>query len=296
MTLLRTPEDRFHNLPGYPFPPHYVEVSGARIHYIDEGSGELILLLHGEPSWCYLYRKMIPPLVNAGYRTVALDFIGFGRSDKFAEQEAYTYQMHVDTLWSFIQQLGLRDITTFVQDWGGLVGLRVAAEHPELFSRIIAANTGLPTGEGKLSEAFLAWQDFSRTSPSFDVGSIVQAATVTQLPDDVVAAYNAPFPDDRYMAGARIWPSLVPTSPDQPGAEENRKAWQVFSRWEKPFLTAFSDSDPITKGGDIVFKTRIPGAKNQRHVTIAGAGHFLQEDKGQALATVVIDFMASGVE
>lgn len=292
MTLLRTPEERFQNLPGYNFPPHYIEIGGARVHYIDEGTGEPVLLLHGEPSWCYLYRKMIPPLVNAGYRTIAIDFIGFGRSDKFAEKEEYSYQMHVDTLWTFIQHLELHGITLFGQDWGGLIGLRVVAEHPELFSRVIAANTGLPTGEGRVTEAFLTWQRFSQTSPTFDIGRLIQGATVTEVPADVIAAYDAPFPDDTYKAGARIWPSLVPTSPDQPGAEENRKAWQVLRHWEKPFLTAFSDSDPVTKGGERIFQTAVPGAKNQSHVTITGAGHFLQEDKGEELATVIIDFIS----
>lgn len=291
MTLLRTPEERFQNLPGYYFAPRYVEIGGARVHYIDEGTGELVLLLHGEPSWCYLYRKMIPPLVAAGYRAVAMDFIGFGRSEKFAEPEAYSYQMHVDTLWIFIQQVDLHDITLFGQDWGGLVGLRVGAEHPERFSRLVAANTGLPTGEGRLTEAFLRWQHFSKTSPAFDIGRIIQSGTVTELPEDVVAAYDAPFPDDTYKAGARIWPSLVPTSPDQPGAEENRKVWHVLRRWDKPFLTAFSDSDPVTKGGERIFQTTVPGAKDQPHVTITGAGHFLQEDKGEELAGVIIDFL-----
>lgn len=292
MTLLRTPEERFQNLPGYNFPPHYIEIGGARVHYIDEGTGEPVLLLHGEPSWCYLYRKMIPPLVNAGYRTIAIDFIGFGRSDKFAEKEEYTYQMCVDTLWTFIQHLELHGITLFGQDWGGLIGLRVVAEHPELFSRVIAANTGLPTGEGRVTEAFLTWQRFSQTSPTFDIGRLIQGATVTEVPADVIAAYDAPFPDDTYKAGARIWPSLVPTSPDQPGAEENRKAWQVLRHWEKPFLTAFSDSDPVTRGGERIFQTAVPGAKNQSHVMITGAGHFLQEDKGEELATVIIDFIS----
>lgn len=292
MKLLRTPDERFQNLPAYHFAPHYVEIGGARVHYIDEGKGEPVLLLHGEPSWCYLYRKMIPPLVTAGHRTVAIDFVGFGRSDKYAEQEAYSYQMHVDTLRALIQHLELQRITVFGQDWGGLIGLRVVAEHPELFSRIVAANTGLPTGDGRITEAFLQWQRFSQTSPDFDIGRLIQYATVTKLPDDVVAAYDAPFPDDTYKAGARIWPSLVPTSPDQPGAAENRRAWEVLRQWKKPFLTAFSDSDPVTRGGDLVLQSGVPGAQNQPHVTITGAGHFLQEDKGEELAGVIIDFIA----
>jgi len=206
--------------------------------------------------------------------------------------EDYTYQFHVDTIAAFLEQLDLRGVTLFGQDWGGLIGLRVAAEQPERFARIVAANTFLPTGDNPPGEAFLRWQQFSQTSPAFDIGRVIQAGTVTALTDDVVAAYDAPFPDDSYKAGARQFPALVPTSPDDPAAPANRMAWQALERWEKPFLTAFSDSDPITRGGDRVFLARVPGAQGQPHTTIEGAGHFLQEDKGEELATVVAGFIA----
>jgi len=299
MKYVRTPDERFANLPGYPFAPRYVNIPDGdggilRLHYIDEGprDGAVVLLLHGEPSWSYLYRKMIPPIVAAGHRAVAPDLIGFGRSDKPTEQSDYTYQRHVDWIASFVEQLDLRDITYFGQDWGALIGLRVAAENEARFARIIIGNGGLPTGDRPPNEAFMRWQKFSQTAPAFEVGRIIQGGTATTLPDDVVAAYDAPFPDDSYKAGARIFPSLVPTRPDDPAAEANRRAWEVLQRWEKPFLTAFSDSDPITKGGERVFQSLVPGATGQPHTTIAGAGHFLQEDKGDELAEVVVDFIA----
>ncbi|MCH7511873.1 MAG: haloalkane dehalogenase [Chloroflexi bacterium] len=294
MDVLRTPDERFDNLPGYSFEPHYVDVDGLRMHYVDEGPRDAapVLLLHGEPSWSYLYRKMIPVIVEAGSRAVAPDLIGFGRSDKLVNREDYSYQAYVDWTTSLIEQLDLRDITLVAQDWGGLIGLRIAAEHPDRFARIVAANTMLPTGDQPPGEAFLRWQKFSQTAPEFDVGRILQGATVTTLPDDVVAAYDAPFPDDTYKAAARQFPVLVPTSPDDPAAAANRRAWEVLEQWEKPFLTAFSDSDPIMRGGDRIFQSRVPGTKGQPHTTITGAGHFLQEDKGEELARVVADFIA----
>ena len=294
MDVLRTPDERFDNLPGYSFEPHYVDVDGLRMHYVDEGPRDAapVLLLHGEPSWSYLYRKMIPVIVEAGSRAVAPDLIGFGRSDKLVNREDYSYQAYVDWTTSLIEQLDLRDITLVAQDWGGLIGLRIAAEHPDRFARIVAANTMLPTGDQPPGEAFLRWQKFSQTVPEFDVGRILQGATVTTLPDDVVAAYDAPFPDDTYKAAARQFPVLVPTSSDDPAAPANRRAWEVLEQWEKPFLTAFSDSDPITGGGDRIFQSRVPGTNGQPHTTITGAGHFLQEDKGEELARVVAEFIA----
>jgi haloalkane dehalogenase len=298
MKALRTPDERFANLPDWTFEPHYVEVpdgegGSLRMHYVDEGPAEAapVLLLHGEPSWGYLYRKMVPGIADAGYRVVAPDLIGFGRSDKPSEQKDYTFERHVAWVTSFVEQLGLRDITLFGQDWGALIGLRVAAENPDRFARIVIGNGGLPTGDQSPGEAFLRWQKFSQTSPQFDIGRIIQGATTTNLPDDIVEAYNAPFPDDSYKAGARIFPTLVPTTPDDPAAPANRKAWAVLRTWEKPFLTAFSDSDPITKGGDRVFQSLVPGAQGQPHVTIESAGHFLQEDRGEELARVVVDFI-----
>ncbi|MCH7699713.1 MAG: haloalkane dehalogenase [Chloroflexi bacterium] len=299
MEALRTPDDRFENLPGYDFEPNYIEVPDGeggqlRVHYIDEGPADAnpVLMMHGEPSWCYLYRKMIPGIVAAGHRAVAPDLIGFGRSDKPAEKSDYTFQRHVDWMTSWLEQMDLQNITFFGQDWGSLIGLRLVAENPDRFARVIIGNGGLPTGEGTPGKAFMAWQKFSQESPTFDIGRLINGATTTKLSDDIVAAYDAPFPDDTYKAGARIFPSLVPTTPDDPAAPANRKAWEVLMKWEKPFLTTFSDSDPVTKGGERAFQGRVPGAKDQLHVTIENAGHFLQEDKGEELARIVVDFMA----
>ncbi|HEY7126657.1 MAG TPA: haloalkane dehalogenase [Ktedonobacterales bacterium] len=293
MELLRTPDERFANLPDYPFAPHYVEVDGVRVHYVDEGPADAapVLMLHGEPSWSYLYRKMIPLFTQAGYRAIAPDLVGFGRSDKPAKREDYTYQRHVDWMRGVIEQLDLRNITLVCQDWGGLIGLRLAAEHEARFARIIAANTGLPTGDQPMGRAFLAWQRFSQETPEFHAGGIVKGACQTELAPEVIAAYDAPFPDERYKEGARQFPLLVPNSPDDPAAPANRKAWEVLTRWNKPFLTAFSDSDPITRGADQLFQGLVPGTKGQPHTTIVGAGHFLQEDKGPELAQVVLAFM-----
>ena len=294
MEVLRTPDERFAHLPDYPFAPHYVEVDGLRIHYVDEGPADAdpVLLLHGEPSWSFLYRKMIPVLTAAGHRAVAPDFVGFGRSDKPTRREDYTYQRHVDWTRGFIEALDLSNITLVGQDWGGLIGLRLAAEHEDRFARIVTANTFLPTGEQQPGDAFLRWQRFSQEVPEFHVGGIVKGGCVTDLAPEVVAAYDAPFPDESYKEGARQFPMLVPTSPDDPAAAPNRKAWEVLSRWEKPFLTAFSDSDPITRGGDRAFQSMVPGTKGRPHTTIEGAGHFLQEDKGPELAAVIVDFLA----
>jgi haloalkane dehalogenase len=296
MEALRTPDERFSALPGYPFAPHYVTVGdGLRVHYVDEGPRKVpaVLMLHGEPSWSYLYRKMIPPVASAGHRVVAPDLVGFGRSDKPVRREDYTYQRHVDWMRAVVEQLDLRDVTLVCQDWGGLIGLRLVAEHPERFARVVAANTFLPTGDRPAGPAFLAWQKYSQETPNFHVGGIVKGGCVTDLPRDVVAAYDAPFPDDRYKAGARQFPLLVPTSPDDPAAGPNRKAWEALARWDGPFLTAFSDSDPVTAGADRLLQQTIPGTKGRPHTTIVGAGHFLQEDKGEDLAAVVVRFIAS---
>jgi len=300
MELLRTPDERFQNLPGFPFAPHYLEIGSARVHFIDEGAGETVLMLHGEPTWSYVYRKMIGPVVAAGYRVVAPDFVGFGRSDKLPEVDDYSYQMHVDTLWSFIQQLDLRNITFVTQDWGGLIGLRVAAEHPERAARIVVMNTGLPAGDmGPVPKddsqapdtAFIRWRRLSRDVADLPIGQLVQNATVSDVAADVLAAYEAPFPDVTYKAGARAWPSLVPVFSDMPGVEENKRAREVFSTWQKPFLTLFSDSDPITRGGDKLFRAIVPSAEGEPEITITDAGHFLQEDKGEEIAEHIIDFM-----
>ena len=294
MNALRTPDDRFVNLPGYPFEPHYIDVDGLRMHYVDEGprDAQPVLMLHGEPSWSYLYRKMIPVLTAAGLRAVAPDLIGFGRSDKPASQDDYSYASHVAWLTSFVEQADLRNITLVCQDWGGLIGLRIAAEHPERFARIVAANTFLPTGDDPPGAAFLRWQEFSQKAPQLPIGNIINGATTTELSPEIIAAYDAPFPDESYKAGARKFPLLVPTRPDDPASAANRKAWKVLGAWTKPFLCAFSDGDPVTRGGDRAFQSRVPGTKDQPHTTIAGGGHFLQEDKGEELARVVVDFIA----
>ena len=247
--------------------------------------------MHGEPSWSYLYRKMIPVITAAGYRAVALDLVGFGRSDKPALRSDYTYQKHIDWLGGWLQAVGLKDVTLMCQDWGGLLGLRLVAEFPDLFKRVIVANTGLPTGDQPPSQAFLNWQQYSQQTPQFEAGWIVNGAVVNKLSDAVKAAYDAPFPDDSYKAGARQFPLLVPTSPDDPAAHANRQAWRVLAQWQKPFLCAFSDSDPVTAGGDKIFQKLVPGTQGQPHTTIVGAGHFLQEDKGPELAQVIVNFM-----
>lgn len=295
MKILRTADERFLHLPGYAFEPHYTDVHGMRMHYLDEGPADAnpVLLLHGEPSWSYLYRSMIPLIAAAGLRTIAPDLIGFGKSDKPADQRDYSYEKHVSWMKQFVEKLDLRSITLVCQDWGSLIGLRVAAENERRFDRIVLANGGLPTGEGKMPRVFRAWRAFARISPWFPIGRIVQSGTVSALPPDVVAAYDAPFPDSSYKAGARAFPRLVPTTPDDPAAPANRAAWEVFRNWQKPFLTAFSNRDPITRGLDKAFVERIPGAKGQPHTTIRNAGHFLQEEKGPELANVIIDFVKS---
>jgi len=303
MEAVRTPDERFSGLPGYDFEPHYVDVAkgdpGAapplRIHFLDEGprdAPETVLLLHGEPTWSYLYRKMVPPLAAAGHRVLVPDLVGFGRSDKPTDRSDYTYARHVEWLReAMFDRVGATGITLVCQNWGGLLGLRLVAEHPERFVRVVAANTGFPLGDGKVNKAFFNWQRFSQEVPDFSAGAIVSMATVTDVPADVVAAYDAPYPDERFLAGARQFPMLVPTSPDDPAAAANRAAWDALRRFDRPFLCAFSDSDPIFSGTDGRFREEIPGAAGQPHTTIAGAGHFLQEDGGEALASVVLEFM-----
>jgi len=297
--VLRTPDSRFTALPDFPYPPNYVEIDDGdggrlRVAYVDEGprDGETVLLLHGEPSWSFLYRTMIPVLAAAGLRVVAPDLVGFGRSDKPSERSDYTYARHVGWMrQALLDQLDLRGVTLFGQDWGGLVGLRLVAENPDRFARVVVANTGLPTGDQRMSEAFLAWQRYSQDTPEFAVGRIVSGGCASPLAPEVVAAYDAPFPADSYKAGARVFPTLVPTRPDDPAADANRAAWGVLSQWDKPLLTAFSDGDAVTRGGDRVFHKLVPGAAGRGHVTLAGGGHFLQEDVGPQLAQVIVDLV-----
>jgi len=298
MKILRTPDERFTNLPEYPFKPHYVEISDGdgtplRIHYVDEGPKKAnpVLLMHGEPTWSYLYRKMIPIIANAGNRVIAPDLIGFGRSDKPADRKDYTYKRHVDWMNAFLKKTALSNITLVCQDWGGLIGLRLLTANPDLFSGVVAANTGLPTGDHQIPDAFLAWRKYSQEVPVFDVGLLIKSVVKCPFTNDEAAAYDAPFPDESYKECARIFPSLVPITPDDPESEANRKAWEVLTRFKKPFLTAFSDNDPITRGGDTVFQGLVPGAKGQPHTTIKGGGHFLQEDCAEEFANVVVGFI-----
>lgn len=293
MNILRTPDEQFQNLPNYPFEPNYVEVNGLRMHYVDEGNNddEVVLMLHGEPDWSFLYRKMIPIVATAGYRVVAPDLIGFGKSDKPSKMSDYSYQNHMDWMTTFLEALDLKDITLVCQDWGGLLGLRLAAEQGDRFKRIAAANTFLPTGDFPMPDAFKQWQEYSQKVPVFEVGKIVSKGCVNRLSDEVIAAYDAPFPDESYKAAARIFPKLVPTTPDDPASEANRAAWKVLMQWEKPFLTNFSDSDPISAGGDKLMQKMIPGTKGQNHQIITGAGHFLQEDKGEEWAEQIVAFI-----
>lgn len=300
MQVLRTPDERFEALPDFSFEPHYVEIDDGeggrlRVHYVDEGprDGRTVLLLHGEPSWCFLYRHIIPQLVDGGCRVIAPDLVGFGKSDKPTEKSDYTYNRHVNWMQAaIIDHLDISDATFFGQDWGGLVGLRLVAENASRFAQVVISNTGLPTGDHPLTEAFMAWQHYSKTSPNFQIGRLINAATVRELSAEEIAAYDAPFPDDSYKAGARIFPSLVPTSPDDPTASANRAAWEVFGRWEKPFLCCFSDQDPVTRGGERAFLSRVPGTAGQPHETIENAHHFVQEDSPNDVARIILQAIA----
>ncbi|MGI9294390.1 MAG: haloalkane dehalogenase [Pseudomonadales bacterium] len=333
MEFKRTPDECFDNLSGYPFKPNYQQIADSeggelRMHYVNEGpaAGQLVLLMHGQPTWSYLYRKMIPILVQAGHRVIAPDLIGFGKSDKPTQRKDYTYANHVAWVKGLVKAIDLRDITLFCQDWGGLIGLRVAAENPDRFARIVVANTGLPDSQDVPSEKFeevskqmhayyetlpvhanvaelavammsdtsgmnfMHWQKFAADSAGFSPREVV--ARLAPLSEDEKDAYGAPFPDESYLAGARQFPSLVPIMPDNPATEANRAAWKVFEQWEKPLLTTFSDSDPVTGGGDVRFQQSVPGAQGQPHTIIKGAGHFLQEQAPEELSQVIVKFIA----
>jgi haloalkane dehalogenase len=293
MPVIRTPDERFNNLPGYPYKPHYMEIKGMRIHYVDEGKGDPILCAHGEPSWSYLYRKMIDIFIKK-HRAVAMDFIGFGKSDKYTERDEYSIKMHMDTLISFIEKLDLRNITLVCQDWGGLIGLPVATLLKDRFARLVIMNTGLPNGD-YVPDAFMQWRkaadQMGEKEPAKLLGISFSMGFAHKLPPEIKAAYYAPFPDEKYMAGAAKWPLLVPVSRDDPGARIMDDAMKVLKTWQKPVLVMFSDKDPVTAGGDWFFRHIIPTAKDQPEITIKDAGHFLQEDKGEEVAEQIMKFI-----
>jgi len=299
MDALRTPDSRFEKLAGYPFAPHYLDVAAhdtasLRMHYVDEGptDGPPVVLLHGEPTWSYLYRTMIPPLADAGHRVLAPDLIGFGRSDKPARIGDYTYLRHVEWLTSWFDSLDLHDVTLLGQDWGSLIGLRIAAEQGHRIARLVVANGFLPTTQQGAPIAFRAWRAFARYSPVLPAGRLVAVGTVTKVPAEVRAGYDAPFPDKRFQAGARAFPQLVPTTPNDPAVPANRAAWDALGRWEKPFLAVFGDRDPIFSFADRLLIEHIPGAAGQPHDRIRGS-HFVQEDCGPDLAARILAWDAS---
>jgi haloalkane dehalogenase len=286
--LFRTPEERFEDLPGYAFEPHWHDADGLRMHYLDEGEGDPVVCFHGEPTWAYLYRRMLPVLTGAGMRVVCPDYPGFGRSDKPTARRWYTYDRHVEHVSGLLASLDLRDATVVVQDWGGPIGLRWAVENAERVARLVILNTGLFTG--RVSKGFMAWRDFAERNPDLPVGFVLQSATATELPGDVVAAYEAPFPTPESKAGAAQFPLLVPISDDQAGAAEMRAVAGELSRWDKPALVAFSDEDPVfpyPRAGER-FTELIPSAGEQ--IRIEGAAHFLQEDRGERIAELVVEF------
>lgn len=291
--VLRTPDACFAKLPDFPYEPRYVELGGLRIAYIDEGprDGAVVLLMHGEPSWSFLYRKMIPVLVNAGFRVLAPDLVGFGRSDKPARREDYSYLNHVLWMNAWLQAVDAKQITLFCQDWGSLIGLRMVAAEPDRFARVVLANGGLPTGTTEVPQAFKIWRAFARWSPWFPIGRIVKAGCYKGLTPAEVAAYDAPFPTRKHQVAARVFPGFVPTTPDNPERANNEAAWEVFKRWEKPFLTLFSNRDPVTRGGHKIWHKLVPGAQGQPHAVTRDAGHFLQEDKGEEVAQAIAAFI-----
>ncbi len=301
MQVLRTPEDRFANLPDFPYQPRYAEVADPdggmlRMAWVEAGPPDAppVVLLHGEPTWSYLYRSMVPPLAEAGFRVIVPDLVGFGRSDKPAGIDDHSYARHVAWLAELLlDRLGLRNATLLGQDWGGLLGLRVVAEHPDAFDRVVAANTGMPTGDHDMPQVWWQFRRMVEQASQLDIGRTVASGCVRGLSDASRQAYDAPFPDESFKAGPRAMPLLVPTAPTDPATEANRAAWERLTRWDKPFLVAFSDSDPITGPMAPVLRKLVPGTRDREHPVLADAGHFLQEDAGEELARHVIDFLAT---
>lgn len=293
--VLRTPDASFAAVPDFPYRPCYTDLGGLRIAHIDEGPPDapVVLLLHGEPTWSFLYRKMIPGLVAAGFRAVAPDLVGFGRSDKPAHAHDYSYLNQVLWMTAWMRANKLSGMTLFCQDWGSLIGLRMVAQDPDRFSRIVLANGGLPTGTSPVPRAFKYWRTFARYSPWFPIGRIVKAGCAQGLSQADMAAYDAPFPSDEHKIATRLFPTLVPTTPQDPARSDNERAWALFRQWHKPFLTLFSTRDPITRGGERVWQDTVPGAHGQPHAAIQGAGHFLQEDRGEVLVEHLVRFMRS---
>jgi haloalkane dehalogenase len=300
--VLRTPDERFAAVPGFPYRARYADVGAPgeplRMAFVEAGpaGGPVVVLLHGEPTWSFLYRRMIPPLAAAGLRVVAPDLIGFGRSDKPASVADHTYARHVEwTRRLLFDALDLSDVTLVGQDWGGLIGLRLVAGHPDRFARVVASNTGLPTGETRMPAVWERFRDVVAAAPTLDVSRLVAAGCLSPLAPEVLAAYDAPFPDDSFAAGPRAMPGLVPTRPGDPGGIANRAAWAQLARFDKPMLCAFTDGDPITAGADGPLRELVPGARGQEHMTIRGGGHFVQEDRGEELARVVAAFVLAPV-
>jgi haloalkane dehalogenase len=301
MQILRTPDECFAGLPDFDYEPTYVEVDSGegeslRVGYVETGpsDGPVVVCLHGEPTWSFLYRKVLRVLADAGCHAFAFDLVGFGRSDKPTEMADYTYARHVEWMRSAIfDSAGLRDITLLGQDWGGLVGLRLVAEHPDRFARVVAANTGLPDGRHPMPDVWWLFREAVEKAERLEISRFVTGGCKTQLSPEVTAAYEAPFPDESFKAGARAFPGLIPTTPDDPGAVANHNAWEILTTLDLPFLCAFSDGDPITGGMAPILAAAMPGAQGREHPTIRGAGHFLQEDAGEELGRVVADFVLS---
>ncbi len=296
--VLRTPEKQFEDLVDWPYDPHYSEVPDGdggqlRIHHAESGPPDAptVLLLHGEPTWGFLYRNIMSGLADAGIRSLVPDQVGFGKSDKPSSQVDYTYERHVMWMQSWLDANAPEQIFFFGQDWGGLIGLRLVADNPKRFSGLVLSNTGLPDGSGSPTEAFMAWQKFSQTAENFPIGNIVNGGCLTDLTPEVIDAYNAPFPDDSFKEGARIWPSLVPTSPEDPSAPSNQQAWETLKNFDNPVICAFSDQDPVSRGGEKIFISRVSGAANQPHTTVENAGHFLQEDQPDQVVRILVDLI-----